>query len=225
MRRRLSASGPLLALGALPALAGPAPDFVDAGRAVAGLVVEMRYAGADNFLGRPVAGYEAPVCLLARPAARALAQAQAALARAGYGLKVFDCYRPARAVADFVRWARDPRDQAAKAEYYPDVDKGDLFRLGYVAARSGHSRGATVDLTLVDVQTGREVAMGTPFDRFDPRSGAGAAISPEARANRERLAAAMRRAGFAGYAREWWHFSLRNEPYPATTFDVPVRAP
>ena len=198
--------------------------FVDVAQLVPGLAVEARYAGAHNFVGRPVDGYERPVCLLARQAAEALAQVQRDLAGRGLGLKVFDCYRPQRAVAHFVRWARDLRDVATKAEFYPTVDKRDLFRLGYIAAQSGHSRGATVDLGVVSLADGRELDMGTPFDTFSPRSWpADTSVSAEARHNRALLAAAMRRRGFRPYDKEWWHFTLRGEPFPATYFDFPVR--
>jgi D-alanyl-D-alanine dipeptidase len=120
---------------------------------IPGLVVEMRYAGKENFVGRPINGYEAPVCLLTRQAAAALTQVQQQLSASDLGLKVFDCYRPARAVADFARWARDPQDQARKADYYPNIDKSQLFALGYIAERSGHSRGSTLDVTLVNLAT------------------------------------------------------------------------
>jgi len=198
--------------------------FVDAAAQVPGLAVEMRYAGSHNFVGRPIAGYEAPRCLLTPEAARALACVQAALARDGLGLKVFDCYRPARAVADFVAWAQDPDDGAGRAEFHPGIDKADLFRLGYIAARSSHSRGSTVDLTLIRRDDGRERDMGTPFDRFDPASAPGStAVTAAQAANRGRLARAMIRAGFAPYAQEWWHFTLEREPFPDTVFDRPVR--
>jgi len=199
-------------------------SFVDVAQVAPGLAVELRYAGAHNFVGRRIDGYERPVCLLAHQPAEALAQVQRDLASRGLGLKVFDCYRPARAVAHFVRWARDLRDVAAKAEFYPTVDKRDLFRLGYIAARSGHSRGSTVDLGLVTLADGRELDMGTPFDTFSPRSWPGdASVSAEARQNRALLAAAMRRRGFRPYDKEWWHFTLRGEPFPDTYFDFPVR--
>ncbi|MDR7036141.1 D-alanyl-D-alanine dipeptidase [Methylobacterium sp. BE186] len=219
--RAASVAALLLAAGGARA----EPDLVDAARRVSGLVTEIRYAGRHNFVGRPIAGYEAPLCLLTPAAAAALARAQAALERDGLGLKVFDCYRPLRAVADFVRWARDTADVSGKAEFYPDLDKGDLFRLGYIAERSAHSRGSTVDITLVERATGRERPMGTPFDLFGPRSGEGAALSDEARANRARLREAMSAAGFTPYAPEWWHFTLRDEPHRTQGFDVPVRAP
>lgn len=206
-----------------PAQALP-PDFVDAATVVPGLVVEMRYAGSENFVGRPIAGYERPRCLLTRKAAEALAAVARELAPGGLGLKAFDCYRPVRAVRDFVRWAKDPSDQARKADYYPEIDKRDAFRLGYLARRSGHSRGSTIDLTLVRLADKREVAMGTPYDLWSPRSAtAYAGVSAEARRNRATLAAAMARHGFAPYAREWWHFALRDEPHPRQAFDDPVR--
>jgi zinc D-Ala-D-Ala dipeptidase len=202
--------------------------FVDASTIVPNLAVEMRYASAHNFVGAPIDGYAAPVCLLTRPAAEALAQVQRDLRDRGLGLKVYDCYRPVRAVAHFVRWARDFRDTKMKSEFYPTVDKRDLFRLGYIASQSGHSRGSTVDLGLVRLSDGggpgAEADMGTPFDTFSPRSWpADATVSAEARANRALLAAAMRRRGFRPYDKEWWHFTLRGEPFPATYFDFPVR--
>ena len=197
--------------------------FVDAAAVVPGLVVEMRYAGAHNFVGRPVDGYVRPVCLTTRAAAAALAQVQRDLETRGLGLKVFDCYRPVRAVQHFVRWARDVRDVATRPEFYPTIDKRDLFRLGYIAAQSGHSRGSTIDLSLVTRADGRELDMGTPFDTFSPHSWpSDTSVSAQARANRAMLAAAMRRHGFRPYAREWWHFTLNGEPFRTTYFDFPV---
>jgi zinc D-Ala-D-Ala dipeptidase len=202
--------------------------FVDAAVIVPGLVVDARYSGSHNFVGRRIDGYEAPLCLLTKNAAEALAAVARDLAPRGLVLKAFDCYRPARAVANFERWARDPTDTAAKAEFYPDVDKRTLFQDGYISSRSGHSRGSTVDLTLAYAD-GHEVGnheldMGTPFDFFSPRSWpAAASIGAEARANRAMLAAAMRRRGFRPYEKEWWHFTLSREPFPDTYFDFPVR--
>jgi len=200
--------------------------FVDAATLVPGLVVEMRYAGAHNFVGAPVDGYERPVCLLTRAAAEALAQVQRDLGSQKLGLKVFDCYRPARAVAHFVRWARDVRDTKAKPEFYPTVDKRELFRLGYIAPQSGHSRGSTVDISLVrlDGVEPVELDMGTPFDTFSPRSWpSDTTVGAEARRNRALLADAMRRRGFVRYVKEWWHFTLGHEPFPGTYFDFPVK--
>ncbi len=216
----------LSALFALVASAGAsqrAAMLVDAATVVPGLITDIRYAGSHNFVGRPIDGYRAPHCLLTQPAANALAEVAREVATRGLVIKAFDCYRPARAVADFVRWARDPRDQAAKAEFYPEVDKRTLFRDGYIASHSGHSRGSTIDLTLAR-SDGSELDMGTPFDFFSPRSWTAASnVSAEQHANRMRLAAAMQRHGFRGYPKEWWHFTLRNEPFPATYFDLPVQ--
>jgi D-alanyl-D-alanine dipeptidase len=203
-------------------------SFVDASTMVPGLIVEMRYFSSHNFVGHPIDGYDKPVCLLTRQAAAALAQVAGDLEPRGLVLKVFDCYRPARAVAHFVRWARNIADLARKPEFYPDVDKRALFRDGYIAARSGHSRGSTVDLTLARRADGQgkaqELDMGTPFDFFSPRAWpSDRRVSAEAQANRAVLAQAMRRRGFRPYDKEWWHFTLRGEPYPQTYFDFPIR--
>jgi len=184
----------------------------------------MRYAGADNFVGRPIAGYEAPLCLLTREAAEALAAVQAELEAAGRGLKVYDCYRPAQAVADFAAWARDPADERMKAEYYPNLDKSRLFELGYIAERSGHSRGSTLDVTIIDLATREELDMGSVWDLFDPVSWPTSdAVSAAARANRMELQRVMVAHGFRPLREEWWHFTLQNEPYPDTYFDFAVR--
>jgi zinc D-Ala-D-Ala dipeptidase len=216
----------LLLLTSCSVLAQTMPaGFIDAATVVDGLVVDMRYFGADNFVGKRIDGYEAPRCLLTRPAAAALAAAQRDLARHGLGLKVYDCYRPTRAVAHFVRWARDVADVARKPDYYPNIDKRDLFRLGYIAERSGHSRGSTVDITLVRRAGDQsDPEMGTPYDFFSPKSRlADNSVGKTARSNRALLATAMARAGFQGYDKEWWHFTLRKELFPASYFDFPVR--
>jgi zinc D-Ala-D-Ala dipeptidase len=206
--------------------------FVDAATVVPGLLVDMRYAGSHNFVGRPIEGYEAPRCLLTRPAAAALAAVARDVEPQGLAVKVFDCYRPTQAVANFVRWARDLKDQKMKAEFYPDVDKRTLFRAGYIASHSGHSRGSTMDLTLAKASASRiggsepdkELDMGTHFDFFSPKSWtADRTVGAEAHANRMLLASAMRRRGFRGYFREWWHFTLSGEPFPHTYFDFPVK--
>jgi D-alanyl-D-alanine dipeptidase len=200
------------------------PGFVDASEVVPGLVVEIRYFGDHNFVGRRIDGYEQPICLLTRRAATALAAAQRELAVLGLGLKAFDCYRPLRSVADFVRWGRDVTDQRRKADFYPELDKRLLFREGYVASRSNHSRGSAIDLTLVRLSDGLELDMGSPFDFFGARSWTSdRSIPREAQASRALLSKVMRRAGFFGYPREWWHFTLANEPYPTGYFDFPVR--
>ena len=200
------------------------PGFVDAGAVVDGLVVDMRYFGDQNFVGERIDGYERARCVLSAPAARALAAVQHDLAARGLGLKVFDCYRPQRAVAHFVRWAQRIDDVKRKREFYPDVDKRDLFKEGYISERSGHSRGSTVDLTLVRRAENRELDMGSPFDFFSPKSWpSDTSAGAQAQANRALLAAAMSRGGFRPYDKEWWHFTLVDEPFPDTYFDFPVR--
>jgi D-alanyl-D-alanine dipeptidase len=211
------------AASALAAAQDRPAAFVDAATVVPGLVAEMRYAGTHNFVGRRIDGYAAARCLLTKPAAEALAEIARDLAPHGLVIKVFDCYRPARAVANFVRWARDLNDIAGKAEFYPNVNKRTLFRDGYISSRSGHSRGSTLDLTLARLGGG-ELDMGTPFDFFSPLSSpAATGVSAEAKANRALLATAMRRRGFRPYAKEWWHFTLAGEPFPNTYFDFPVQ--
>ena len=214
----------VLALLAPSASAETARGFIDAATTVEDLAVDMRYFGTDNFVGARIDGYEAARCLLTRQAASALAAVQRDLAPRGVGLKVFDCYRPTRAVAHFVRWARDVRDIKRKAEFYPDVDKRNLFALGYIAGYSGHSRGSTVDITLFGARTAASStwarrSISSARDRGRPTRSVGA----EARQNRALLADAMRRGGFRPYDKEWWHFTLRGEPFPGSYFDFPVR--
>lgn len=225
---RLQAALAMLALAACTHVSPSDPidrsGFVDAAQVVSGLAVEMKYSSDDNFVGRPIAGYEAPVCLLTTEAATALSRAQIGANAFGLGLKVFDCYRPQRAVADFVVWAKDLQDQTRKTIQYPNVDKSRLFELGYIAERSGHSRGSTLDLTLIDLATGAELDMGSGYDLFDtlswpsdPRPGS------QARANRMLLQTLMTGAGFRPLKEEWWHFTLNGEPYPETYFDFAVK--
>jgi D-alanyl-D-alanine dipeptidase len=220
--RRHRITGLALA-GALACAHAPQePRLVDAASFVEGLALDLRYAGADNFVGAPVDGYERAICLLSEPAARALARVQADLVASGLGLVVFDCYRPQRAVDHFVRWSREPAEPWAAARHHPRVPKQELFARGYIAERSGHSRGSTVDVGLVrGVQL---LDFGTPFDFFDPLShGDATGISETARENRALLRAAMERRGFRPYPAEWWHFTLAGEPWPDRYFDVPVR--
>ena len=203
----------LLLLSAQPvqAQAPLPPGFVDAAAVVDGMIVYMRYFGANNFVGERIDGYERPRCLLSEPAARALAAVERDLSARGLGLKVFDCYRPQRAVAQFVRWAQRIDDVKHKREFYPDEDKRELFQKGYISDRSGHSRGSTVDLTLVRRADVRELDMGSPFDFFSPKSWpSDRSISDQAQQNRALLAAAMRRRGFRPYDKEWWHFTLND---------------
>ena len=213
--------GPRISAATDPAAAG----MVDIRELAPDIDVEMRYAGEDNFTGAPVPGYEANRCWLLRPVAEALARVQAGLRAQGYGLRIYDCYRPAHSVRSFVRWVAAPDDPVQKARWYPGVDKRALMP-GYIAETSGHSRGATVDLTLQSCTAGgcMPLDMGTPFDFFDPRAHTDApGLDPAQRANRDRLRAAMAGQGLANYPQEWWHYSLKPEPDPGTAYDFPVR--
>ncbi len=208
-----------------PARDAAAAGMVDVATLAPDIEVGMRYLGADNFTGAPVPGYEANRCYLLRPAAEALARVQASLRGTGLRLRIFDCYRPVRAVHAFVAWAAAADDPASKARYYPDLDKSALVP-DYIADRSGHSRGATVDLTLLACEAGActPLDMGTDFDLFGPAAHTEAPGLPaQVRDNRRRLVEAMQQAGFVNYPLEWWHFSLRPEPDPATAYDFRVR--
>lgn len=202
-------------------------EFVDVAEVIPSLVVDLRYVTKNNFVGRPVDGYEHSRCVLTREAAKALKQVQDELRPYRLGLKVFDAYRPQRAVDHFVRWSRNESDQQTKEKFYPDVAKGDLFSQGYIATRSGHSRGSTIDLTIVSLAKGdtpQELDMGTPFDFFGRESWIDSTkVSPQQRANRLLLREIMTKHGFRPYDKEWWHFTLQDEPYPETYFDFPVR--
>jgi len=201
-------------------------DLVDITSVAASVRLDIRYAGPDNFVGEPVEGYAAPKCLLSSEAAAALDRVQADLAEQRLSLLVFDCFRPQRAVDHFVRWAEDTADLRTKAEYYPGVAKSRLFDEGYIAERSGHSRASTIDLTLATLAedgTATPIDMGTPFDFFDPLSHTESPdITPDQLTNRLLLRGAMEAGGFRNYPSEWWHYTLRDEPYPDDYFDVPV---
>lgn len=208
-----------------PAKRAAEAGMVEIRRLAPDLSLDIRYAGSDNFVGRPVAGYEAPACYLHERAAQALARVERGLRAQGLRLRVYDCYRPVRAVRDFVAWAGDPDDQSGKSEYYPHLDKSALLG-AYISPTSGHSRGATVDLTLLAPRGGRyaPLDMGTGFDFFDPAANTDSPqASPAQRANRERLRQAMAAEGFENYPLEWWHYTYRPEPTPQTAYDFPVR--
>lgn len=210
-----------------PAKTAAQAGLVDIRSLVPGIAEDIKYAGSDNFVGRPVDGYLAPKCLLLRPAAEALARVERELRTQHYRLKLWDCYRPARAVADFVRWAHDLSDQRTKPQHYPSLDKSQLLG-DYIAPVSGHSRGATVDLTMercaADGTHCAPLDMGTGFDWFGVRAHTDApGISAVQLANRHRLRTAMEREGFSNYTLEWWHYTLAPEPTPHTLYDVPVQ--
>lgn len=190
-----------------------------------GIVLEVRYNSNDNFVGERIDGYCADRVYMSRESAEALRSVQDALAPFGLGLKVFDAYRPQQAVDHFVRWAEDLSDVRMKDQFYPAVDKANLFSDGYIAARSGHSRGSTVDLTLIDLETGDELDMGTPWDFFDLSSWPDSdQVSTQQQANRLLLRQMMVAAGFVPLRTEWWHFGFANEPYPDTYFNFAVAA-
>jgi zinc D-Ala-D-Ala dipeptidase len=208
---------------------------------------EMRYPTAHNFTGAPVKGYREPTCLVTRDTAEALHKAQRSFLRRGYGLKVYDCYRPQRAVDSFVAWAKRLHDTRMKDEFYPRVKKNRLFKDGYIAAKSGHSRGSTVDLTLVKLPArptrpyvpgerltpcyaargdrfpDNSLDMGTGFDCFDTLAHTGSPrVKGEQRANRTLLKHTLEAAGMENLPTEWWHFTLKDETFPHTYFDFPV---
>jgi D-alanyl-D-alanine dipeptidase len=185
---------------------------------------EVRYAGTDNFIGKPIDGYESETIILTKEAGAALVKVQAELRKANLSLKVYDAYRPQRAVDHFVRWAQVESDTTMKTQYYPAVPKNQLFKLGFIASKSGHTRGSTVDLTMIDLKTGEECDMGGPYDFFGSLSHHDYDdLSTEQRSNRVFLKSIMSQHGFKAYAKEWWHYTLRGEPYPDTYFDFLVR--
>jgi zinc D-Ala-D-Ala dipeptidase len=221
--------------------------FVNVTQTLPSIVFDIRYAGPHNFVGERIDGYKAPNCVLTRKAADALAGVQQDLKEFSLSLKVYDCYRPQRAVDHFVRWAKDTGDTKMKKEFYPTVDKKNLFRDGYIAVKSGHSRGSTVDLTIVPLpvpgdekylpgQNLREcylpadqrfgdnsVDMATGYDCFDELAHpANGRVGPQQRMNRLLLKTLMEKHGFAPYDKEWWHFTLKGEPFPDTFFDFRV---
>ena len=199
-------------------------EFVALAEAVPDVILEPRYYSTYNFVGERIDGYEEPCALLTKEAARALKAASDDCVRRGYRLKIYDAYRPQRAVAHFVRWASDFGDTRMKPYFYRDLDKPVLFERGYIAEKSGHSRGSTVDLTLFDMKTGKEVDMGGTFDWFGLESHPDyKGVTKAQYANRMLLREIMLAHGFKPLAEEWWHFTLANEPYPDTYFDFPVR--
>ena len=218
--------------------------FVDVKDVVSSVIIDMRYFSAHNFVGEKIDGYNAPRCILTRQAAQALSRVQNALQTFSLSLKIYDCYRPQRAVNHFVRWAQDISDTRTKNEFYPTIDKKNLFRDGYIAEKSGHSRGSTVDLTIVPLPVPQQevyepgqtlyecylspgqrfkdngIDMGTGFDCFHELSHPGnTKVTLEARTGRMLLKTLMEGQGFRNYDQEWWHFTLKDEPFPDKYFD------
>lgn len=200
------------------------PGFVYLDQVLKHAQYDARYYSGDNFVGTRIDGYESGRIILSQPAAKALAEVEGDLSLSGQELKIFDGYRPQRAVEHFKRWAADLNDTRTQASYYPQMKKSELFRDGYIAQHSGHSRGSTVDLTLIDSKSGKELDMGSRFDFFGPISHHGTSlITVQQTRNRETLRSAMQRHGFEPYPNEWWHYTLKQEPYPQTYFDFPVK--
>ena len=200
-----------------------ASRFVMLSDYVPGIIQEIRYFSTYNFIGDRIDGYEEPVALVTRDAARALKAVSSRAMVMGYRLKVFDAYRPACAVRHFVMWGLEDLDQRMKTFFYPDLEKQELFQKGYIASRSTHSRGSTLDLTLLDMSTGKEVDMGSPFNFFHEISHPDyPGVTEEQYANRMLLRELMTKNGFRGIDCEWWHFTLEDEPFPDTFFEFPV---
>ncbi len=222
-------------------------DFVVLSEAVPDVILEVRYYSTYNFVGDRIRGYQAPCVMMTKEAAAALKAVSDEVVKQGYRLKIYDAYRPQRAVDNFVEWAKKLNDTRMKSYFYPDVNKDVLFDQGYIDAKSGHSRGSTVDLTLFDMRTGKEVDMGGTFDHFgieshpdwcgDPETGKytgeykGNATPQDGKINevqfnnRMILRKAMIDNGFKPIDTEWWHFTLKNEPYPETYFNFPIKQP
>ena len=218
-------------------------QFVTLTDVVPDAILEIRYFGTYNFVGQRIDGYEEPTALLTKQAADSLRAVSDDVIKQGYRLKIYDAYRPQKGVDHFVRWAADIPDTLMKSYFYPDLDKSVLFEQDYIAEKSGHTRGSTVDLTLFDMTTEKELDMGGTFDWFGPeshpdfcgnpengeytgdnhKSPAGRSITPEQFQNRMILRRAMLRHGFTAMPTEWWHFRLENEPFPDTYFTFPVK--
>ncbi len=206
-------------------LSGDASDFVLLSEAVPDVILEIRYYSTYNFVGDRIDGYEEPLAFLTKEAAAALKKASDELISKGYRLKVFDAYRPQKAVTHFMNWALDADDVRMKDYFYPELEKDVLFPQGYIAEHSGHSRGSTLDLTLFDMETEQEADMGGTFDYFGELSHPDyKGITEEQYANRMLLREVMMKYGFKPLPEEWWHFTLENEPFPDTYFTFPINS-
>lgn len=198
-------------------------DFIFVDEFVSGIRWDAKYATWDNFTGKPVDGYQANRIVGTRALCAALEKAHEKSASLGFGLLLWDGYRPQRAVDCFVRWSQRPEDGLKKPRHYPNIARTEMFEEGYVATKSGHSRGSTVDLTLYDLATGGLAAMGGDHDLMDPISHHGATgVTPFEARNRQHLCSIMEDCGFRRYDSEWWHYTLNDEPYPHTYFDFPI---
>ena len=198
-------------------------DFAYVSEEISTIKVELRYISENNFVGKPIDGYEANVVILSKQATEMLKQVQKELLKDSFSLKIYDAYRPQRAVSNFWSWAKDVNDTLTKQQFYPNVKKKNLFKEGYIATRSGHSSGSTIDITLVDLKTNKELDMGTPYDFFGPESWvAYNGITELQKTNRNLLQNVMKKYGFRNYPQEWWHFTLRDEPFLNQYFDFVI---
>lgn len=197
--------------------------FVYVEDVIPSIKIELRYLGNNNFVGTPIEGYKREVAILSEPAAKALKNVQEELKSYHLSIMIYDSYRPQQAVNHFIKWAKDLNDTIKKQQFYPEVEKRNLFKEEYIASRSGHSRGSTVDITLVDATTCEPLDMGSPYDFFGKESWvANNNLTAQQRANRMLLQHIMQKNGFRNYVKEWWHFTLRGEPFPKTYFDFEV---
>ncbi|WP_040251359.1 M15 family metallopeptidase [Psychroserpens mesophilus] len=197
--------------------------FVYAKTVIPDLDVELRYYSSHNFVGDTIEGYNANLLIITKETAEALRKVQHDLQQQNLCLKVYDGYRPQRAVNHFMRWAKDLNDTINKQEFYPDVEKRFLFREEYIATRSGHSRGSTLDLTIIDGITSEPLDMGSPYDFFGKESWVNHSdLTEDQKSNRKLLQEVMLKHNFRNYAKEWWHFTLRWEPFPNTYFDFEI---
>lgn len=200
-------------------------DFVSVTEIIPDIILDIRYYSTYNFVGERINGYEEPCALLTKEAAFALKEASDDFKLKGYKIKIFDAYRPQKAVNHFITWAKDLGNLKMKEEFYPKLDKSILLERGYIAEKSGHSRGSAVDLTLVDFNTGIEIDMGGKFDFFDESSCSDYKnLNEEQYSNRMFLRNVMISKGFKPLSEEWWHFSLIDEPFPNTYFNFPVNS-
>ncbi|MBQ7155591.1 MAG: M15 family metallopeptidase [Synergistaceae bacterium] len=214
----------VLSCSAFAEESGDSSDFVLLSEAVPDAILEIRYYSTYNFVGDRIDGYEAPVAYLTKKAAKALRAVSDELITKGYRLKIYDAYRPQKAVNHFEKWAKDLDDTRMKKYFYPELNKDVLFDQGYIAHRSGHTRGSTLDLTLFDMNTEKEVDMGGTFDYFGEKSHPDyMGVTPAQYENRMILREVMTKHGFKPLAEEWWHFTLKDEPYPDTYFTFPVK--
>lgn len=199
-------------------------EFVYAKEVIPNLRSDLRYYSSNNFIGKPIDGYLKPKCILTVEATAALKNVQDELGRLGFGLLIYDAYRPQRAVEHFVKWAQDSTDTIMKERFYPNIDKKDLFKKQYISTKSGHTRGSTIDLTIVSLTTGHILDMGSEYDLFDEKSsGDYPNITRNQRAVRLLLKRRMEKHGFKSHSKEWWHYTLSKEPYPKKYFDFPVQ--